>query len=79
MSRVPSEIAKLPATGRSSPTEDALHDLNNFLSIAIANLELLCEQLSGETDGGELAREALAAVIPGAGLTLRLVAPRPPR
>ncbi len=63
---------KMEAIGQL--TGGVAHDFNNLLAIIVGNLELMGEELPGDSELRELLDDALAAAIRGASLTHRLLA-----
>jgi PAS domain S-box-containing protein len=66
------QAQKMEAIGNL--TGGMAHDFNNLLGVIIGNLDLLREQLCGNSESDELAREALDAATRGAELTRGLLA-----
>ena len=63
---------KLEAIGQL--TGGVAHDFNNLLGAAITSLDLLREQIEGDSQADELAADALNALLHGADLVRRLLA-----
>jgi PAS domain S-box-containing protein len=63
---------KMEAVG--TLTGGLAHDFNNHLWVIILNLDVLGEQLEGDSEAEELTREAMAAAMRGADLIRRLLA-----